>query len=188
MVDLRQDPVLNAIENGIKRGIQIAFDYECLGAAIILIYAGMDSMAYLDMPKKQTYVKKADFIRWAESYIRFSCQEQLSGADLYGARCSTLHAYGVVSKMSTEGKCRILSYKNKGEPAVQPGGTAVIPGTANRVEVVIVSLKALKESFFKGIDDFLDAAFANSAKAKIVNARLQTLIQTYSIPAKPPSS
>lgn len=100
MTDLQRDPIINAIQNGIKHDIEVALTNERYRAATILIYAGMDAMAFLNIPAGHTEVSRDDFIRWAERYVRFPCREQLTGADLYGARCAMLHAYGVVSPRS----------------------------------------------------------------------------------------
>ena len=103
MTNLQRDPIINAVQNGIKRDIEVALTNERYRAATILIYAGMDAMAFLNMPAGHTEVSRDDFIRWAERYVRFPCREQLTGADLYGARCAMLHAYGVVSRIVEPG-------------------------------------------------------------------------------------
>jgi hypothetical protein len=110
MNDLITDPIINAIYGGIKKGIQVAIDNECLDSAVILILSGIDSMAYLNMPANQEDVTKNDFVTWADHYIKFPCKEQLTGLDLYGARCAMLHSFGAVSKLSREGKCRMVCY------------------------------------------------------------------------------
>jgi len=72
MTDLSRDPIINAVHNGIKRGIRVAIENDCLGSAVILILSGIDSMAYLAMPATQDDVTRSDFVRWAEQYIKFS--------------------------------------------------------------------------------------------------------------------
>ena len=104
MTDLQQDPIINAIYKGIKLDIETVLTHKRYRAAIILIYAGMDAMAFLDMPAGQDEVTRTDFMKWTDRYIRFPCKEQLTGADLYGARCSLLHVYGADSRMSRTGK------------------------------------------------------------------------------------
>ncbi len=175
MADLQRDPIINMIQNGIKRDIEIALSNNCLRAAVILIYAGMDAMAFLDMPSGKSEVTGDEFIRWADRYIRFPCKEQLSGADLYGARCAMLHVYGAVSRLSRSGKCRIVEYMDKSVPEVRynPSGPT---------DLVLVSIAALKEAFFTGIDNFLVDVFADKTKAEKVEERLQTFVHT--LPAR----
>ena len=173
MAKLEDDPIINAIHKGIKRDIEIALNNNCLRAAVMLIYAGMDAMAFLDMPEAQPEVKKKDFIFWAERYVHFPCEQQLTGSDLYGARCSMLHAYGAVSRTSKVGKCRLIGYMNRSVPEIRYS-------TAEHLRhVVLVSIPALKDAFFKGIDKFLIDAFSNRKKAKIVEKRLKTFIHQF---------
>ena len=144
MNDLSSDPVINAINNGIRRDIQIALDNDCHRSAVILIYSGIDAMAYLSMPSKQVDVNKSDFIEWANKYIKFPCKEQLTGKDLYGARCAMLHNYSVFSKMSRRGECRVIGYMDHSIPEVRYN-----PSVSK--SLVLVSIEALANSFFKGI-------------------------------------
>ena len=144
MTDLSRDPIVNAINNGIKRGIQVTVDNGCFGSAVILILSGIDTMAYLGMSADQQEVKKTDFISWADRYIKFPCKEQLTGTDLYGARCGMLHQYGVRSNLSRSGNCRMVGYLGKSIPEVQ---------FAQNVsqDLVLVSVPALMTAFFDGV-------------------------------------
>jgi hypothetical protein len=148
MKELRRDPIVNAIYGGIKKGIQVTIEHGCFDSAVILILSGMDSMAYLNMPAGQEDVTKNDFVAWVERYIKFPCKEQLTGLDLYGARCSMLHSFGTVSKLSREGKCRLVSYMDKSIPEVRYN-----PAVSK--ELVLVSVPGLAEAFFIGLDIFL---------------------------------
>lgn len=69
----RQESISNVIHEGIKRGIEVLLERKCYGSAVILIYAGMDAMAYLCIPPNQQDVTPDDFIAWAEKYIHFPC-------------------------------------------------------------------------------------------------------------------
>jgi len=143
MSDFSQDSIINAVNNGIRRGIQVAIDNRCLSSAIILIYSGMDSMAYLGMPPTQEDVTKSDFTNWADRYIKFPCKEQLSGAELYGARCGMLHNFSSYSRMSRKGECRVIGYMDKSKPEIRYN-----PAVSK--ELVLVSIPALAIAFFKG--------------------------------------
>jgi hypothetical protein len=167
---MERDPITKAIYGGIKKGIQVAVQNNCLGSAVILILSGIDSMAFLSMPASQQHVQRIDFIKWADRYLKFECSEKLTGHDLYGARCAMLHTYGVVSKMSREGKCRIIGYTSNGEPEIQYN-----PNVDKNI--VLVSVPALAESFYRAIDNFLVDLFTDTKKAKVAENRLKMLIQ-----------
>ena len=169
MVDLSRDSIINVIHNGIKQSIRVLLENRCFGAAVILIYSGIDTMAYLDMPASQEDVTRTDFVRWAERYIRFPCTEQLTGLDLYGARCGMLHSYSVASNLSRQGKCRQIAYMDKSVPEVRSN-----PAVAT--DLVLVSVPGLAQAFFDGIDAFLIELFSDTKKAPIAEERFQKLV------------
>lgn len=127
-------------------------------------------MAYLAMPASQDDVTRTDFVRWADQYIKFPCTEQLTGLDLYGARCAMLHNYGIASDLSRKGKCRQVGYMNKSVPEVRFN-----PEVS---KLVLVAVPALADAFFSGVDKFLIDLFADRNKAPIAEERLKNLVQT----------
>lgn len=176
MSDLKNDPVINVVHEGIKRGIRVALENGCLSAAIILIYSGIDAMAYLGMPPGQDDVTRDDFVAWAERYIHFPCEKQLSGLDLYGTRCAMLHTYSIVARLTREGKCRRIGYVDQSTPEVSYN-----PKSAK--DLVIVSIKGLAEAFLRGIDQFLVDVFADKGRGPVVEARLKKCVHT--LPCEP---
>lgn len=172
MENLNSDPIINAINNGIRRGIQIALDNKCYSSTVILIYSGIDAMAYLNMPAKQEDVTKNDFIEWSDKYIKFPCKEQLTGKDLYGARCAMLHNYSVFSRMSRNGECREIGYMDYSIPEVRFN-----PNVSE--SLILVSIQALASSFFRGIEKFLIDLFSNKDKSIVAEERLKNLVHTY---------
>lgn len=177
MPSLSRDPIINAVYNGIKKGIRVALENECYGSAVILIYSGIDTMAYLSIPDGQEDVTRNDFIKWANGYISFPCKEQVTGLELYGARCGMVHTYSIASRLSRQGKCRQIGYVDQSIPEVSHN-----PAISN--DLVIVSISALADAFFKGVDKFLVNSFAEKNKAKIIEKRLQKLV--HMLPIEPP--
>jgi hypothetical protein len=170
MSSIREGALNNAIQEGIKEDIEVALANNRLRAAVMLIYAGMDAMAFLDMPAGQEDVTRNDFILWANRYLRFPCKEQITGEDFYGARCALLHSYSLNSRMSRQKKCRIVGYLDRAVPEVR-----YAPQIST--ELVLVSIAGLKKAFFEGVNGFLIGAYADKKKATIVDARLQEMIQ-----------
>ena len=175
VTDLSKDPLINAVHNGIKRGIRVALENNCLGSAVILILSGIDAMAYIAMPASQDDVTRDDFVIWTAQYIKFPCVEQLTGLDLYGARCAMLHNYGTASKLSRKGKCRQVGYMDKSVPEIR-----FDPNVSN--DLVLVSVPALADAFFPGVDKFLVDLFTDNNKTSIAEQRLKKLVQA--IPLK----
>ena len=164
-----RDPINIAIYDGIKRGINVCLQSECFGSAVILTYSGIDTMAFLSMPEKQTDVRRDDFVSWCDKYIRFSGNDQLTGLELYSARCAMLHSYGVESKLTRGGRCRKLGYMNRSVPEIR-FSRDIAPDFA------LVSIEALVWSFFEGIDRFLVDLFTDSVQVTVVEQRLQKLV------------
>jgi hypothetical protein len=176
MNDMKNDSLINVLHQGIRRGIQVAIDQGCLPSAVILIYAGMDTMAYLGMPAAREDVQREDFVVWAERYVTFPCVEQLSGLDLYGARCAMLHTHSITARLTREGKCRKLGYADTCSPEV-----AFSPEIAK--DFALVSIRGLADAFFKGVDRFLVDVFADASRGALAEARLRDCV--HSLPYDP---
>jgi hypothetical protein len=166
---MKNDPIINAINEGIRGDIQFNLDNSRFRAVLILTYSAMDAMAFLGMPANQTEVGRKDFIGWASRYICFPGAEQLTGEDLYGARCGLLHTYGSDSKLSRAGQCRRLIY------IYGPTSKPVIPYTGS-MALVMVSIPALVRALFDGIDTFLPQLFSDSEKETLAEERLEKLM------------
>jgi hypothetical protein len=108
-------------------------------------------------------------VSWAERYIKFPCTEQLSGLDLYGARCGVLHTYTIDSDLSRAGVCRRVGYMDKAIPEV--AYNPVIDKS-----IVLVSVRALRDAFFSGVDSYLVDSFADQKKAPLLEERLRKLL------------
>ena len=165
------DPFITAVPRGITRDLDVAMANKCFRAAILLIYAGIDAMGYTTLPPGREEVTRADFIDWAEKYIHFPGPEQLSGLELFAARCAVLHTYGVESKLSRSGVCRKIGYFD---------GQNVPPIMLDRAlepDWVFVTFTALRDAFFQGIDDYANEASADPARWAQIEARLHNFLQ-----------
>jgi hypothetical protein len=167
------DPVTGAIYDGIKRGITVCMENDCYASAVILLFSGMDAMANLSLPVSQAEVTGADFIAWCDKYIRMPGNEQLTGIELYSARCAVLHTYGVDSKLTRKGTARRLAFMDVSIPEVRFDPN-VDPTFA------IVSVAALALAFFGGIDRFIGDLFSDPARKPDAEYRLNQLLNQYS--------
>ena len=174
MPNYSDDPIENVIRMQIKEPIRLLLEHKHFSSAIKLIYSGIDTMAYLSMSKGKSDVTKSDFVTWVDKYLKFKCREQLTGLDVYGARCSMLHNHGTASKLSRQGKCRQIGYADKMQPVIvfQP---LISP------ELVLVSIPALAESFFNGVDKCLIDLFSNPKKKNLAESRLNKLVHYYPV-------
>jgi hypothetical protein len=174
---LAGDPVINVIHGGIRADINTLLANGGGRGAVILIYAGMDTMAFLDMPEGQTEVRGRDFIRWAGRYVRFPGSVQVTGEELYAARCGMLHTYTAEARATRSGRARRIGYADKMDPPAYAAPTAA-------PDIVLVSVPGLRDAFFRGIDQFLiDAYSSGPAKRATVEGRLGDLV--HELPAHP---
>lgn len=171
MTELSKDPIINVIHNGIKRPIRLLLEAECFPAALILTFSGIDTMASLSMPAGQEEVTQTDFVNWCNRYIYFKGKEQITGLEFYGARCGLLHTHSPFSRLSKQGKVRIVCYADRLEPPVKSNPTL-------DPNMVIVSIEALVDVFCNGVDNFLIDTIKNSQRAECVNNRFQLLMHT----------
>ena len=172
------DPLLNAIYSAIKPGIDVTYDADLFGSALILIYSGIDAMAWLSMPSAQSNVNRKDFINWVETYFPDDFTSKITAVELYSARCAVVHSYGVESALTRfEPNVRSVLYKVGGRPSVNYA-PSVDPA------YVMVELGYIKDCFYKAIDTFLVKAFSDKARAKVIEQRAPKLL--IAIPYQPP--
>lgn len=159
-------PLYNVVIDGILRSISVAIDNGCHRAAVLLIYAGMDTMAFSALRAGEAHDRRA-FIAWANRYMRFPGQHQLTGEDFYGARCAVIHTYGVDSTLSQKGKCRRVGYMVGDRPAVmlEPQVDATL---------VMVNVTALKNAFIGACVAYLDDAAREPGRLEEILKRLET--------------
>lgn len=136
-------------------------------------------MAYIGMPNSKTDVSKSDFVVWVEKYLRLEGNEQLTGLDVYGARCSMLHCHSVYSNLSRKGKCRLIAYASDMYPPI-------LVNSQIDASLVLVSIPALAAAFFNAIDNSLVDLFSteNHRRKAVVEQRLQTLVHNISTKPK----
>jgi len=166
MTAFSRDAITNVIQNGVKRDIDILLANKAYRGALVLIYAGIDFLARLSMPPQKTKVTRDHFIAWAERYIQFPCRDQLTGLDLYAARCGVLHTYSADSDLTVAKKARRIGYGDNMKPEVRHE-------RLDNADFTLVSIHGLRDAFYKGIDACLVDIFASPARAAAAEARLQ---------------
>ena len=80
---------------------------------LILLYATIDAMAWLDRPDGQDDAHADDFIAWVDRYLLPDSGLPCTGADLYGARCGFLHSHTGESKRHRQLLIKKLFYHRR---------------------------------------------------------------------------
>lgn len=165
------DPILNVVNKGIKGDIRALLDDGRLRGALLLTLAGIDTMAFLDMEEGNKDVSRSDYVEWVERYIEFQCTSQVSGLELYAARCAALHKYSTESRLSRQGDCREIGWMSESTPAVRYD-----PEVSE--DLVLVSIPALSRCFFEGVDTFLIDVYSSNKRAEIAENRFEKIMHT----------
>lgn len=168
-INYSRNPIHNVIDGQIKGGIRLCVEHEYYGSALKLIYSGIDVMAFLSMPKERQTVKKHHFVKWAEEYIKFPGDEQLSGKEMHAARSELLHTHRAKSDVSPKARGRFIMYVDQNEIPIKYD-----PNVNERL--VMVSISHFMQAFFEGIDRFLIDAYQNTDKAEIIEKRFESML------------
>ena len=149
MANTADESLYNVLLNGIIKDVNDARARKSYRATLILVYSGIDAMAHLTMPAGKDKVTRADFVTWAENYLRFRGTDKqptlaLPGLELYAARCALVHTYSAEADLHKEGKVkRQIGY-----------GDEFLPEVAHKDDVehlVMVSIRGLVDAFSRGI-------------------------------------
>jgi hypothetical protein len=110
---------------------------EALISTAAMTFVFIDTFAFLSMPTTQNENGRNDFISWVNTYLKTdSSQEyQYTGIDLYGARCSLLHAFGSISEYAIKNGCRYFCYHD---------GPKHLPDNQSPLVLLSVNLNFLK--------------------------------------------
>jgi hypothetical protein len=100
--------------------------------------------------------------------LRETFQERTSN----GARCAMPHSFGAQSRMSRNGQCRVILWMDNADPPI------LFRPELHSIEYVMVSIVALKDAVFRGIDRFLIKLYKDpkSKEAQLADKRLQSFV------------
>lgn len=90
--------------------IELCFENQFIAPSLMLTYATIDIMAWLDRDESHQDVRRCDFIKWVETYLLPNSQLSCTAIDLYAARCSLIHSYSAESRLSREGNASEIFY------------------------------------------------------------------------------
>lgn len=156
-----QDTLVDAICGDIKK----AHDNNIIGGSVILVFSAIDAMAFLSMPLGQKEVHRRNYVQWVEKYMKTDQEQeyQYCGVDFYGARCGIIHRYGVKSRLSESGQCKIFAYHNGTDHKYNPNVDKTL---------VLISTKRLVNDFFSAVKSFLDNMSTDVTLKSKVDSRI----------------
>jgi hypothetical protein len=160
---------LNAIM-GLLHEIARCQDAGATSAAAVMVYVGIDAMAFLAMPAEQAKQGRADFIAWVDQYMRAAPEStyQYDGRDVYGARVAMLHTYSIEADYHQQNpEVKKFGYHDGGQHAYNPDVNA---------NLVIIGINSLVHDFGGAVQRFVQAMQADAALRGRVAGRLPLLV------------
>ena len=174
MATTADESLYNVLLNGIIKDVNDAWERRSHRATLILEYCGIDAMAHLTMPTGKDKVTRADFVAWAEKYLRFRSADMqptltLPGLELYAARCALVHTYSSEADLHKEGKVkRQIGYGDEFLPEVADSGDVE--------HLVMVSIRGLVDAFSRGIAATLQDIKGDEERRKLFAERLEKMV------------
>jgi len=138
-------------------------------SAQILIYAGIDSAAWLTSNTNEKVGER--FQRWVNRWMLPAKPLPATAADLYAARCAVLHTFTADSDMSKKGTARRIAYAT-GQAIAKELQARLDSDSMGRSDLVVVHIDDLFDAFRLGYANYFEslksdpAAFART-KAKM---------------------
>jgi len=139
----------------------------------IMVYLGIDVMAFLSMPAGQARQTRNDFIAWVNEYLRAEPQStyQYDGRDVYGARCAIVHTYSIEADYHQDNPdVKRFGYHDGGQHAYKPQINAGL---------VIIGINSLVHDFTRAVGEFVHAMIADHGLRERVAARIPHIVQTF---------
>ncbi|NQS89420.1 hypothetical protein HQ584_06500 [Patescibacteria group bacterium] len=157
---------------GIFTGIALCRDRRCITSTLILAYAAIDGLSFLNPDVDVECIRYKDrFIAWVNRYLN---PKQLGcpANDLYYARCGLLHDLTAESRGSQKGIARPLCYAWGN---VQPLTENQMSQIAKGRKVIMIHVDRLLDLLIQGTEVFRDEVLKNTQKSKILSERLDKI-------------
>jgi len=86
-----------------------------LESAMILVYSGIDALAWLNRPANVDDVRQIDFEQWLDTYFMPDSGFNCTSSDLYAARCGLVHSNTSESRLNPEDRAHKVFYYRQAE-------------------------------------------------------------------------
>jgi hypothetical protein len=152
----------------IIKSIELCLNAKLQISSLVLLYSGIDIMAWLNRPVSKEFVNKEDFIRWVDDYLLPNSNIKYEAIDLYAARCAIIHSYSFSSRLSEEGKAKEIYYA---------WGKANVKSLRNDIDsrskksAIVIHINDFLEAFKEGVEKFKLSIKSDKEKEKIVCGR-----------------
>jgi hypothetical protein len=152
----------------LSRAVNLCLENDLREPALVLLYALVDAMAWLDRPEGKADVLREDFQRWAEAYVVPHLGAGINGTDLYGARCGLLHSHTAGSRLNRQGSARKILYERREDP----GRISAPLGLNEAQDPAILIIESFAEAIWSGVAQFRRDLAADEGRWAIVRGRV----------------
>ena len=147
-----------------------AQDASALMASLIMVYVGIDTMAWLSLPIGCNEVKRTHFCDWVNTYLKADTAQpyQYVGIDVYAARCALLHNYSSIATLhNQQNPPKTFGYLDNG------------PHQADDGQLVLISIAVLIHDFGLAITAYLKAIQLDANLKARIDSRIDALISSW---------
>ena len=144
-------------------------------SAVAMAFVCIDTMTYLSLPVGRETQLGSDFIAWVDKYLKGHEEQpyQYRGADVYGARCALLHAFGSESAFHEKyEEAKKFGYHDGGKHAYDP---------AKNEQLVIIGTASFLNDVVEAVSIFLEDCQKNAGLRARVEGRLPRVLATFPI-------
>jgi hypothetical protein len=171
---MSQEKLKKAIDD-MTSAMCVCFEKRLFLPALILLYAGIDAMAWLNLPRHKTKSDRKNFIEWAEKYFLAELKYPCRAIDLYSARCGLLHSYTGESDLTRGGTASVITYAwGTAEPeALQYLINKVRAVSGKPRPEIVLHIDDLFDAFKAATEHFQKDLTKDLTHAKIVYEKVQ---------------
>lgn len=167
----RPHPIQSAFIDGICLEAHKAYAHGLHRAAVLLVLCAVDQISYAALPPHSKNSTRKAYIEWCDKYFATGLGSEISGEEIYAARCALVHRYGTIGKLHTDGTVKRRLEFFAGVPrcsAVHP----LVPS------VVAVEVGHFVRTFLIGVVEFVGAYEAMDTDHRAaVNSKLYSMFQ-----------
>jgi hypothetical protein len=145
--------------------------------SLIVLYSAIDITAWLANDDTNAGVDKR-YTAWVDQYLLKAKPLPCNSADLYAARCGTLHTLTADSDMNAKGKARQIAYAWGDRSAADLQRLSVALGMDKAY--VVVQIEELYDGWKRGVQDFTEELKNDPIRAARVYARAARFFDTSS--------
>lgn len=152
-----------------SRAIELCLGEDLWEPTAILIFSGIEAMAWLDRPTVKADSSRQDFLNWVDTYMLPGSGLPCTAEEMYGSRCGLVHSHTAESKAHRGGRIRKVFFHR----SVKDKVPALFQLDLNEKFLpVSVDLDHMFWAFQRGIHRFTEVVNANAQKARMIGERI----------------